>query len=194
MGSLSLSRRFAIAVLGALAIVVLWPLFCCVSDPCYLHIHGKIALTAQTGLLAGWLFIFLAGNRSIKITLVALTIFGLVFRPLEPGNIPATAESIAVRTLRLTADGLEKANGQTAGPDYPPTVTLAPEEPARRFYRFEYLPLASKSGKAIDSYILKARPLRYGCGITRSFLRDRNGRFHTTQEDRDATDSDPILD
>src|SRR5579859_2589836 len=99
MGSVPLSRRLAMAMLGALAIATIWLLFRDISDPCYLPIHGKTALGAQMVLLAGWLFIFLAGNKSIKIVLVAITVFGLAFRPLEPGNIPSTAESIAVRKI-----------------------------------------------------------------------------------------------
>jgi len=180
-------------MLGAFAIAILWLSFRCISDRCYLRIHGGAAAAATFTLLAGWLFIFLAGNKSIRITLVLITLFALVFVQIGESNIPAAAASLAANTLRRTANRLEEEHSQKSDNAYPTTVTFAPDPTAKRFYRFEYVPLASKPSGAIDGYMLKARPLRYGCGVTRSFLFDRNGRFHTTQEDREPTESDPIL-
>lgn len=182
------------AGLGASVIAVLWLVLRCISDPCYLYIHGGSAVADTVALLAGWLFIFLAGDKYIRILLLAMSLFALVFIPIGESNIPGTASSLAARTLRLASEKIEAEHDQLGTAGYPTMLALAPDETAKRFYDFHYVPLASKSGKAVDGYLLKARPLRYGCGITRSFLLDRNGRFHTTQEDRDATETDPILD
>jgi len=167
-----------------------WFLFRYIEDPCYRLDHDR---SPMISFLAAWLFVFLMGNKYIKIALGAVTFFVLFFVPLAPGNVHSTATSLAASTLRATREKLEAEHAQKEARSYRATVTFVADKTSKMFYRFEYVPLTSKSSGDIDGYILKARPLRYGCGITRSFLFDKNGKFHTIQEDREPTENDPIL-
>ncbi len=151
--------------------------------------HGRAAIAI---ILAGWLFILIAGNKYIKLALVGITVLALFFLPIPENNVRSVATSLAANALLVTREKLEQEHSQK-GSGYPATATFSPDNTAKMFYRFEYVPLSSKPTEAIDGYALKARPLRYGCGIMRSFLLDQNGKLHTTQEDRDVTESDPIL-
>jgi uncharacterized membrane protein len=179
-------------MLEAFAIAFLWLLFQCISEPCYLHLHGRSAAAATFAFRAGWMFILFAGDKYVRIALLAMTFFALFFVNWE-NNISSAATSRAMSILRETRGRIETEYGHKVNVGYPATATFAPEGAAKKLYRFEYVPLASHSGGSIDGYVLKARPQRYDCGVTRSFLVDRNGRFHITQEDREPTESDPIL-
>lgn len=167
-----------------------WFLFRYIEDPCYRLDHDRSPMIA---FLAAWLLVFLMGNKYIKIVLGAVTFLVLFFVPLEPGNVHSTATSLAASTLRATQQKIEAEHARKDARGYPATVAFVPDKASKMFYRFEYVPLTSNSSGDINGYILKARPLRYGCGITRSFLFDKDGKFHTTQEDREPTETDPIL-
>jgi hypothetical protein len=135
------------------------------------------------------LFGFKMQGRSV---LVGLTLFGLFFwPPLDTPHV-AAAESRAVGTLGKLRSALESYKvGQPAR--YPQTLpSVDSSDLLRRTYRFEYVPSFSADG-TIDTFVIRATPVRRACGCTKSFAIANDGRLYYTSEARAATFSDQPL-
>jgi Tfp pilus assembly protein PilE len=125
---------------------------------------------------------------------VVVTLLVVAMSPVYERNTRSAATSLAASTLRHTAGELEGYRANAQAETYPSDLALAAGPPwARRFYRFEYVPLRSGAGGAIDGFLLKARPQRYDCGCTMSLTLATNGKIYMTQENREATANDPTL-
>lgn len=183
------------AALGAVSIALLWLSLRCITDHCYLYLHGSFSVISTTVLFATWMFIFLAGNKAIKISLLAMTLIAVALIFPTEINISGAASSAAASTLRKTAQTLADLRSRTIA-GYPTTVNFAIDDSYQvlRFYNFEYVAIRSDPSGPINSFMLKARPKRYACGIHTAFLVDTKGKIHVTREDRDATEKDSLLD
>jgi hypothetical protein len=189
-------RRLLFASVGAVMIALLWLSVRSLTDHCYLYLHGPSAVAATVALLAGWMFMFLAGNKTIRTSLLVMTFIAVALTLPTETNISGSASSFAASELRRTAAKLEDAHSNSAIDAYPATVSFFSDSQVRtnRFYKFDYVAVRSNPNGPIDAFHLKARPLRYACGISAAFLVDSKGKFHVTHEDRDATEGDPLLD
>jgi len=73
----------------------------------------------------------------------------------------------------------------------PSHACLVPRELASGLrYRFEYTWVG---GPHDDAYRVVARPITYGPDTRRSFYLDQTGLIGFTDEDRSATDDDPVV-
>jgi hypothetical protein len=125
-----------------------------------------------------------------RITLIVLTLVGMLFWPHVDTLRVAAAESNAVATLRQLRSALESNKVDRQQPGYPQTLpNIEHAYPLQNPYRFEYVPTFSSKG-TIDTYVIKATPLRRSCGCTRSFTIGNDGSLYFTLEERAATASD----
>ena len=124
------------------------------------------------------------------LVIVTVLIFGLF--PIDR-NMVSAAASGAASTLRRVTDNLEEYRAHSPTDTYPANTMFDVSSLTQRFYRFEYLPIPSSNGSMISAFLIKARPLRYNCGPTYSFIVGPGGKINFTRENRDATEDDPIL-
>jgi hypothetical protein len=128
-----------------------------------------------------------------RFILVGLTLIGLLFWPHSDRLFVAAAESSAVATLRQLRSTLESRKVEQQQPSYPRTLPhIDSAYPLRSTYRFEYVPSFSANG-TIDTYVIRAMPVRRTCGCTRSFTIAEDGRLYYTLEERAATSFDQPL-
>ncbi len=172
-----------------------WSLFHIATDRCWFYVNGiHYVSTSAMGLFA-WLLVFFVLTRWRRIVLVVVTMMIVGFFPIIDRNPISAAASGAASTLRGTAEKLEEYRTHSPGETYPPSAAFDVVAPAltQRFYRLEYVPISSGNSSTINAFLLKARPFRYDCGLTDSFIVGPNGKIHFTRENRDATEGDPIL-
>lgn len=186
------ARKLAWVTVASITVAVALLTLRCITDHCYLYLHGPRVLF-PTVLLAGWFFVFFAGKWVLRIGLLGLTGIALALLPTYEGNIAAAASSSAAAALRHTAEELEEYSTRAA--TFPATIASPTDTafPLKRFYHFEYVPIRSAGNGPIDAFLLKARPVRCDCLSKTSFLLSSDGNFHVTQENRDAMLSDPVL-
>lgn len=187
----SLAQRAARSSLWSAGFVVLWIAALVATDRCWFYVNGieSISVLAVAGF--AWLFLLLVMTWRGRVGLIVLTLLIVaVILPTEINHI-AAAESQAASVLRRAAQKLEQ-DAPTSS--YPARVGFDVSFGAtRRFYRFEYTPQYSTKDGIIDGFLLKARPQRYDCGCTLSLTLATNGKVYMTQENREATAKDPIL-
>jgi len=143
-----------------------------------------------------WLATFFALAAIWRVVLFVGTVIVLV--PLVGmrgvAEMNAAPLAAAVDTLRDLNSRLQQPkNGEKHAifPEKLPTVELSPV--ARKFYRFEYIPVRSEYGE-IRSYRIEAVPSRRGCGLEISFTITSDNRIFWTKEGRPATSADTPLD
>jgi hypothetical protein len=180
-------------MLWSTVLVLLWIVANIAANRCWFYVNGVeyVSTMAVIGFL--WLSLFGIMRWRGRTALVILTlVIVAVFPPSHRVRI-AAAQSTAAGALRRAAQKLDQAAPANIYPASADLETFAVPL-TRHFYRVEYVPQYSPGEGKIDGYLLKARPLRYDCGCTSSFIVTSNGKIHVTQEDREATLNDPTLD
>ena len=173
--------------------MIVWIVLHLVKDACWVYVQGTESVIATASLMFACLFVFLALKWKARIVFAGLTLFVLALVPLEPGNPVAAAESRAASILRATVTRLEEYREQSPNGVYPSTLAIETRGYENRYYRYSYVPLHSHADSKIDGFLLTARPRRYRCGRFESFTVGSDGKFHVTQEDREANLNDPVF-
>ena len=184
--------RIVRSALWSAGLITLWLVAQIVIDRCWLYVHGAGSVSKMAALAFVWLWVLLVLTWRGRIGFITLTLLlAAVTWPGERIRV-AAAESRAASVLRSSAQRLEEA----ASDRYPASANAAVfgDDLPGRFYRFEYVQQHSSENGTINGFLLKARPVRYDCGCTTSFLAASGGKIHTTRENREATLKDPALD
>jgi hypothetical protein len=169
----------------------MWALAHLLTDDCWLFRNGTRFVVVFGGITFAWLFFLFALRWGGRILLLLASLVMAILIPSSERNIVAAAESGAAAILRSSTLKLEEY--RASGGQYPSVLALDKGDLPVRYYRFEYVPVRSPGTGSIDNYLMRARPLRYGCAPMPSFAVSRQGQFHITRENRDATLNDPIL-
>ena len=188
----SLSRRAMKAALWSAAIVIAWIAFHLIEDRCWVYFRGTSSVVAAASLLFASLFVFFLLQWKARIVFAILMLFLLALLPLENNRV-AAAKSRAASLLRATAMRLEEYRDEAPNHFYPSTLAVQTDSHNDRYYRYSYIPLHSRDNSRIDGFLVVARPSRYSCGLLSSFTVGSDGRIHRTQEDREASLNDPVL-
>jgi Tfp pilus assembly protein PilE len=173
----SFTRRLRISALWSSALVLGWLLFQVATDRCWFYLNGiHYVSTIASGLFA-WLLVFFVLTRWRRVILVVLTVIIIGFFPIVDRNTISAAASCAAATLHGTAEKLEEYRTHSPAEAYPSTVAFDVAALTQRYYRFEYVPIHSSNSLTINAFLLKARPFRYDCGPTYSFIVGPNGKI-----------------
>jgi hypothetical protein len=184
-------RRLWISALCSLGLVIAWGSANVLSDHCWLFIKGIRYVVFVGSVSFVWLFFLFALQWSSRILLLIASVLLAILMPSIELNTLGAAESGAAVILRNSNIKLEESRRSSG--HYPVAFAFDREALPDRFYQFEYIPVASPKSGLIESYLLRARPIRYGCGAMPSFTVSRQGEFHLTRENREATLDDPTL-
>jgi len=140
-----------------------------------------------------WLVLFFAVRTRWRSVLLLVTIPALVLVANGRWGLSemnSGAESAAFQALHQMQSSLSASRAEHHQQEYPdalPSMNLSPY--AQKYYRFEYLPRRSATGKVVG-YIIQATPTRRDCEFHRSFTITDEGRVFWTLEPRAATLSD----
>lgn len=141
--------------------------------------------------------------------LVALFVVGLIIlMDAGPGWVSSTRyanESLAVAFLKMVNSCAAAYAADHPEQGFPADLSLLAsggstcldrrlEERAKGYYHFSYVVSPPDSKRRMVSYRLSARPLHYGRFTLRSFFSDETAIVHATQDNREATATDPSLD
>jgi hypothetical protein len=185
-------RRLIISTLWSSLLVLAWLLVHLATDRCWFYVNGIHYVSTIATVLFTWLLVFFVLTKWHRVVLVVITVLIVGLSPID-WNTGSAAASGAASTLRKTADKLEQYRTHSPTETYPSTIAFDIAGPTQRFYYFEYVPISSGNSSTINAFLLKARPFRYDCGLTYSFILGPNRKIHFTRENRDATEGDPIL-
>jgi len=188
----SLARRLGISALWSSLLVLAWLLFHLVTDHCWFYVNGFHFVLTMATMLFTWLLLFFVLTKWRRVVLVLVTVLIVGLSPIDRNTV-SVAASGAAATLRRTAGKLEEYRTHSPAETYPSTAVFDAAPLTQRFYRFEYVPIPSSNGSTVKAFLLRARPIRYDCGPTYSFIVGPNGKVHFTRESRDAAEDDPIL-
>ena len=140
-----------------------------------------------------WLVLFFAVRTRWRLVLLLVTIPALVVYAngrwglVEMNSGAESAAFQALHQMQSSISASRAEHQQQAYPDTLPSMNLSPY--AQKYYRFEYVPRRSASGKIVG-YIIQATPARRDCEFHRSFTITEEGRVFWTLEPRAATLSD----
>jgi hypothetical protein len=142
------------------------------------------------GFMFIWLVAFFLVRPVVRLLLVVLT-FILI---LSPGSEPyARGEAYCVGALKRMRSGIEADHVKYGRQEYPAMFTIPKVPvPARKYFKFEYVPLRLGDGH-IDGYTIQATPICREKGPPRSFSIDEDGTVYYTHEPRAAVRSDSQL-
>jgi hypothetical protein len=167
------------------------------------HCGADLAALAATALAAepvpprSAFRIILIWVTALAVITGALYVFIWYVLPSRTGaNSPRQAEARAIISLREFQQVLE-AYAKDASGGYPPSAEvlgprarLAARNALDAGYTLQFTPGAAGADGSIRTYVLTARPDRYGF---RNFYTDQTRTLHGTNENRAATAQDPAL-
>jgi hypothetical protein len=141
-----------------------------------------------------WLVLFFAVRTRWRLVLLLVTIPTLVVYANGRWGLVemnSGAESAAFQALHQMQSNISTSRAEHQQQEFPaalPPMSLSPY--AQKYYRFEYIPRRSASGKIVG-YLIQATPARPDCEFHRSFtITDDDPRVFWTMEPRAATLSD----
>lgn len=142
------------------------------------------------GLLFAWFGAFFLVRSVWRVLFVVVTLILI----LLPGSEPyARAEAYCVGALRQMNSSIEAAHATNGRREYPATFMIPKVPvPARKYFKFEYVPHRSGDGR-VEGYTIQATPICRENGPPRSFSIAEDGAVYYTTEPRAATLSDSRL-
>ena len=111
----------------------------------------------------------------------------------EPARRSEARAEAALRAMHASLDTYARASGG----NYPASIEAlgaagrsSAQAGLEAGYTLDYAPGAAGTDAIVRTYVLTARPMRYGL---RNYYTDQSGTIHATRESRAATAQDPAL-